>query len=46
MKRISLAQTQVKGVEVLNIGKPITQIKVPDLDKVLDMHQVDKKGLG
>ena len=45
-KRLILAQTHAKGIEVLNLGKEVAQLKVPELDMVLDMHQVEKKGRG
>jgi hypothetical protein len=44
--RIGLAEAHDKGVEVMNLGKPVNELKVTDLDKVLDMHQVDKKARG
>ena len=44
--RIGLAQAHAKGVEAMNLGKPINELLVPDLDNVLDMHQVHRKAWG
>ena len=30
----------------MNLGKPVNELLVTDLNKVLDMHQVDKKARG
>ena len=46
MRRIGLAKAHTKGMEVMNLGKPINEFLVTNLDKVLDMHQVDKKTWG
>ena len=45
-RRIELAEAHTKGMEVVNLGKPVDELLVPDLDKVLDMHKVKKKGRG
>ena len=42
----AFAETLTLGLEVMNSGKEIDALKVPELDKILDMHQVEKKGRG
>ena len=45
-RRIELAEAHTKGMEVVNLGKPVDELLVADLDMVLDMHQVKKKARG
>ena len=46
VKRVAAARTHSEGMAVKALGKPVQQLIVKDLDKVLDMHQVSKKDRG
>merc|ERR1712194_468101 len=46
VRRIGLAEAHTKGMVVMNLGKPVNELLVTDLDKVLGMHQVEKKARG
>jgi len=46
LKRQKLAETEAKGKEVLASGKSPEQLKVAQLDAILDMHHIEKKNRG
>ena len=43
---IGLTEAHTKGIEAMNLVKPINELLVTNLDKVLDIHHVDKKARG
>ena len=42
----AFAEALTRGMEVLNLGKELDTLKMPKLDKILDMYQVEMKGCG